>query len=90
MPVNMKKQKIPKAINVAHRRHPQSVALATKSSAGIDRVAETPELQKLKSVRFSGHLIKPELVGLIDKPLQETGKNPYILFFFVVSFTYPS
>ncbi|KAJ6667409.1 hypothetical protein lerEdw1_016530 [Lerista edwardsae] len=72
MPVNMKKQKLSKPTNVAHRRLPQSVALATKPSSGIHRVAETPDIQKYKSVRFGGHLCKSELVGLIEKTLQET------------------
>lgn len=64
-----------KTTTVAHRRRLQGLATATKTAPGAQRAAETSDLHKCKSVRFSGHSLKGELTGLIEKPLQEAGKK---------------
>ncbi|XP_060129354.1 uncharacterized protein C13orf46 homolog [Zootoca vivipara] len=67
----MKNQKMSKAASIAHRKRLQSVPFATKLSPGSHRIAETSDLHKCKTVRLSGHTLKPELAGLIEKTLQE-------------------
>ncbi|XP_053240311.1 probable ATP-dependent RNA helicase ddx47 [Podarcis raffonei] len=67
----MKNQKMSKAASIAHRKRLQGVPFATKLSPGSHRIAETSDLHKCKTVRLSGHTLKPELAGLIEKTLQE-------------------
>ncbi|XP_033002284.1 uncharacterized protein LOC117045394 [Lacerta agilis] len=67
----MKNQKMSKAASIAHRKRLQGVPFATKLSPGSHRVAETSDPHKCKTARLSGHTLKPELAGLIEKTLQE-------------------